>query len=117
MNRTCGWFAYPLKQYNARLIAIWGKGILPTEPICRIDKEVEMGIFNVGWMCRKCDTTPIKRGMRSVCPKCGFSQPDDYYCASCGVNIEKYVKKKRKKLLRIAVVIASMGFISLVLVK
>jgi predicted aspartyl protease len=32
-----------------------------------------------------------------VCPKCGFSQPDDYYCANCGVNIEKYVQKKRKK--------------------
>ena len=32
-----------------------------------------------------------------ICPKCGFSQPDDYYCAQCGVNVEKYVQKKRKK--------------------
>ena len=32
-----------------------------------------------------------------ICPKCNFSQPDDYYCAQCGVNVEKYVQKKRKK--------------------
>ncbi len=28
------------------------------------------------------------------CPRCGFSQPKDQYCASCGVNIEKYVPQK-----------------------
>ncbi len=28
------------------------------------------------------------------CPRCGFSQPKDQYCASCGVNIEKYVPNK-----------------------
>jgi len=32
-----------------------------------------------------------------ICPKCNFSQPDDYYCAQCGVDVEKYVQKKRKK--------------------
>ena len=32
-----------------------------------------------------------------ICPKCGFSQPDDIYCALCGVNIEKYLRKRRKK--------------------
>jgi hypothetical protein len=24
------------------------------------------------------------------CPKCGFSQPQDHYCASCGVNMDTY---------------------------
>lgn len=36
------------------------------------------------------------------CPRCGFSQPKDQYCANCGVNIEKYVPEKvnfLKKLL------------------
>jgi hypothetical protein len=28
------------------------------------------------------------------CPRCGFSQPKDQYCASCGVNIETYVPVK-----------------------
>jgi hypothetical protein len=28
------------------------------------------------------------------CPRCGFSQPQDQYCASCGVNIETYVPRK-----------------------
>jgi hypothetical protein len=32
-----------------------------------------------------------------ICPKCDFSQPDDYYCAQCGVNVEKYVQKKKKR--------------------
>ena len=32
-----------------------------------------------------------------ICPKCNFSQPDDYYCAQCGVNVEKYLQKRRKK--------------------
>jgi clan AA aspartic protease (TIGR02281 family) len=32
-----------------------------------------------------------------ICPKCNFSQPDDYYCAQCGVNVEKYLQKQRKK--------------------
>ncbi|MBW1983071.1 MAG: hypothetical protein JRJ12_17890, partial [Deltaproteobacteria bacterium] len=32
-----------------------------------------------------------------ICPKCGFSQPEDYYCANCGVNIGKYSQKKKKK--------------------
>lgn len=32
-----------------------------------------------------------------ICPKCGFSQPEDIYCASCGVNIHKFSRRKRKK--------------------
>jgi clan AA aspartic protease (TIGR02281 family) len=32
-----------------------------------------------------------------ICPKCGFDQPDDVYCAFCGINVEKYFQEKRKK--------------------
>ena len=32
-----------------------------------------------------------------ICPKCKFSQPDDYYCANCGVNVEKYDQKRKRK--------------------
>lgn len=28
------------------------------------------------------------------CPKCGFSQPEDIYCASCGIKMDGYAKKK-----------------------
>lgn len=28
------------------------------------------------------------------CPRCGFSQPKDQYCASCGVDMEKYTPRK-----------------------
>jgi hypothetical protein len=28
------------------------------------------------------------------CPKCGFSQPKDHYCAHCGVNIDKFTPEK-----------------------
>ncbi len=28
------------------------------------------------------------------CPKCGFEQPEDKYCASCGVDMERYQPKK-----------------------
>ena len=32
-----------------------------------------------------------------ICPKCGFDQPDDVYCAFCGISVEKYFQEKRKK--------------------
>lgn len=28
------------------------------------------------------------------CPKCGFQQPEDLFCAQCGVNISKFTTKK-----------------------
>lgn len=28
------------------------------------------------------------------CPRCGFSQPKDQYCASCGINMETFVPQK-----------------------
>jgi tetratricopeptide (TPR) repeat protein len=33
-----------------------------------------------------------------ICPKCGFDQPDDAYCAFCGISIKKYRQERRKKL-------------------
>jgi clan AA aspartic protease (TIGR02281 family) len=37
------------------------------------------------------------QGAEMICPKCGFSQPDDIFCANCGVNLETYRRKKKKK--------------------
>lgn len=34
------------------------------------------------------------------CPRCGFSQPEDKYCANCGLNIEAYNNRPRNWLLR-----------------
>ena len=48
-----------------------------------------------------------------ICPKCGFSQPDDYYCAQCGVNVEKYVKKKRKKRFNLGLIITVLSIAAL----
>lgn len=33
--------------------------------------------------------------MMIECPKCGFRQPDDQFCASCGVNIKTYVHNQQ----------------------
>ena len=48
-----------------------------------------------------------------ICPKCGFSQPDDYYCAQCGVNVEKYVQKKRKKRFNLGLIITVLSIAAL----
>jgi hypothetical protein len=32
--------------------------------------------------------------MLVTCPKCGFNQPKDRYCANCGVNMETFHKKE-----------------------
>lgn len=37
--------------------------------------------------------------MLMQCPRCGFSQPEDQYCAQCGVNMQSY-KRKEKPLLK-----------------
>lgn len=31
-----------------------------------------------------------------ICPKCGFEQPDDIFCASCGVNVKQFSSKSFK---------------------
>jgi clan AA aspartic protease (TIGR02281 family) len=48
-----------------------------------------------------------------ICPKCGFEQPDDRYCAFCGVNVERYsrrLKKRRYKVGILAVLVAIAAF-------
>lgn len=35
------------------------------------------------------------------CPKCGFQQPPDQFCASCGVNMAKYRPAKKPLLVRL----------------
>lgn len=52
-----------------------------------------------------------------VCPKCGFSQPDDYYCANCGVNIDRYVRKKKKRGRAFAVGIILLGVVAIAVIR
>ena len=35
------------------------------------------------------------------CPRCGFSQPEDQYCAQCGVNMQSFQKKEKPFLKKI----------------
>jgi clan AA aspartic protease (TIGR02281 family) len=44
-----------------------------------------------------------------ICPKCGFEQPDDIYCASCGVDIDRFARHKKKKLHRSYLILAFIG--------
>ena len=44
-----------------------------------------------------------------ICPKCGFDQPDDAYCAFCGINVEKHQLQRRKKLYVVCVLLAFVG--------
>jgi len=39
--------------------------------------------------------------MMHECPRCGFSQPIDKYCANCGLDIETYVPKPEGFLVRL----------------
>jgi len=48
-----------------------------------------------------------------ICPKCGFSQPDDIYCALCGINIERYALKKRKRHFKAGALVILMGMATL----
>ena len=38
--------------------------------------------------------------MMMVCPRCGFSQPADPYCAQCGLNISTFQPVKKSFLVR-----------------
>ncbi len=40
--------------------------------------------------------------MMMECPRCGFSQPKDRYCASCGLDLEHFVATPKPVLSRIA---------------
>jgi len=39
--------------------------------------------------------------MMIECPRCGFAQPKDQYCASCGVNIDQILAKPKPFLVRL----------------
>ena len=39
--------------------------------------------------------------MMIECPRCGFAQPKDQYCASCGVNIDQLLAKPKPLLVRL----------------
>jgi hypothetical protein len=39
--------------------------------------------------------------MMMECPRCGFAQPKDRYCASCGLDVEHFVVKPKPLLSRI----------------
>jgi len=51
-----------------------------------------------------------------ICPKCGFSQPDDIYCALCGVNIERYARKKRKQRYKAGILTVLLGIAILAII-
>src|SRR5690348_1453156 len=40
--------------------------------------------------------------MMMECPRCGFSQPIDRYCANCGLDIEKFRAKPKPLWVRLA---------------
>ncbi len=44
-----------------------------------------------------------------ICPKCGFQQPDDMYCAFCGVNIETHLKQRKKRRYRTGILCLLIG--------
>jgi clan AA aspartic protease (TIGR02281 family) len=52
-----------------------------------------------------------------ICPKCAFSQPDDIYCANCGVNVQKYVQKQKKGRFKIWAVVAFLAIAALTIAK
>lgn len=51
----------------------------------------------------------VKRFGKMICPKCGFQQPDELYCAFCGVNVKKYARRKRKRQRRIYLIVLLVG--------
>ncbi len=52
-----------------------------------------------------------------ICPKCQFSQPDDIYCANCGVNVESYVRKQKKSRYKGVITLALFCIVALAAAK
>lgn len=51
------------------------------------------------------------------CPKCGFEQPDDIFCARCGIDVEKWrVNTHRKRNLLIGIGICGVGILLFIIV-
>ncbi len=48
-----------------------------------------------------------------ICPKCEFDQPDDAYCAYCGINIERYLRRRRRKRHKAYLLTAIIGIATL----
>ena len=48
-----------------------------------------------------------------ICPKCGFEQPDDMYCAFCGVNIERYSRRQKKRRYKAGILAVLIGIAAL----
>ena len=48
-----------------------------------------------------------------ICPKCGFEQPDDMYCAFCGVNVERYSRRQKKKRYKAGILALLIGMAGL----
>ncbi len=47
------------------------------------------------------------------CPKCGFGQPDDIYCALCGINIRRYARTRKKQHYKIGLFALLIGIAGL----
>lgn len=50
------------------------------------------------------------------CPRCGFEQPPDQYCAQCGVNMETYKIKHRPSLIKEILLDSRLHFFVLILI-
>ena len=53
------------------------------------------------------------------CPKCGFEQPEDIFCANCGIEVAVYAanfQKKRKKMRRVYITAGALLAVILVLI-
>jgi len=48
-----------------------------------------------------------------ICPKCGFEQPDDMYCAFCGVNVERYSRRQKKRRYKAGILAVLIGIAAL----
>jgi clan AA aspartic protease (TIGR02281 family) len=48
-----------------------------------------------------------------ICPKCRFDQPDDVYCAYCGIDISKYLRQRRRKRHKAYLLTALIGIATL----
>lgn len=48
-----------------------------------------------------------------ICQKCGFEQPDDMYCAFCGVNVERYSRRQKKRRYKAGILAVLIGIAAL----
>ncbi len=48
-----------------------------------------------------------------ICPKCGFEQPDDMYCAFCGVNVERYCSRQKRRRYKAGILVVLIGIAAL----